>query len=100
MSDGEQDAAICDPAFLRDKQWAVLPSGSPMAQMLQKQFSTGTNAAHPPRWYVRARTNEYGNCTRDACPNGRCQWHVSIFTEQNGAFAVNMEYDLAPKKVR
>jgi hypothetical protein len=71
-----------------------------MAQTLQKQFSAGTNAAHPYRWYVNAKANEYGSCTRDACLNGRCQWHVVIFTEENGAWAVKMEYDLAPKKVR
>ena len=100
MTDGEQDAAICDPAFLRDQQWAVLPSTSPMAQTLQRQFSPGTNAALPTRWYVRAKSNEYGSCTRSACSDGRCQWRVGIFREQNGALAVSMEYDLAPKKVR
>ena len=100
MTDGEQDAAICDPAFLRDPQWAVLASASPMAQTLQQQFSGGANASPTTRWYVRAKTNEYGSCTRDACPNDRCQWRVRIFTEQNGAMAASMEYDLAPKKVR
>ena len=38
MTDTEQDAEICDGAFLRDKSWDNLPAGSPMAQKLEQEM--------------------------------------------------------------
>jgi hypothetical protein len=99
VTDVEQDAAICDPAFLRDQNWANLPSGTPAAQKLLKEFPPASLPA-ATRWYINAKHNEYGSCARSACVDGKCEWHVKLIGEVNGKSIVRFEYDLAPRKVR